>query len=317
MKWQEIKLTTSKEAAEAAANIFFEIGVQGVVIEDEDSFNHCGTSGALCGGEDDHFETQNLLIPNDFVVIKGYLPVDENLGERMKIFYNKVEALKDYFSSCIKDLEMEEIDEEDWSSSWKKFFKTHKVGEKIVVKPRWEDYRAENGEVVVEVDPGAAFGTGTHPTTTACLEMIEKYLKKGQIVFDVGCGSGILSIAAAKLGAYFVYARDIDPIAVKTARKNFTYNNVQDLVEAEEGNYLEGIKGRAHLIAANIIADSIIEFSSQAYERLLLGGIFISSGIINKKSGEVKRRLEQCGFKIIETRTSGEWVTIAAEKPND
>ncbi|NLO88727.1 MAG: 50S ribosomal protein L11 methyltransferase [Clostridia bacterium] len=317
MKWQEIKLTTSKEASEAAANIFFEIGVQGVVIEDEDSLNLLNSDGTLCGGGDDPLETQNLLISNDFVVIKGYLPVDENLGERMKNFYRKVESLKDYFPSGIKDLEMEKIDEEDWSSSWKKFFKTHKVGERIVVKPRWKDYQAENGEVVVEIDPGAAFGTGTHPTTIASLEMIEKYLKRGQIVFDVGCGSGILSIAAAKLGAYFVYARDIDSIAVKTARENFIYNDVQDLTEAEEGNYLEGIKGRAHLIVANLIADSIIEFSPQAFERLLLGGIFISSGVINKKSEEVKRKLEQCGFNIIETCIYDEWVTIAAEKPKD
>ncbi|HBT20314.1 MAG TPA: 50S ribosomal protein L11 methyltransferase [Peptococcaceae bacterium] len=316
MKWQEIKLTTSKEAAEAAANIFFEIGVQGVVIEDEDSFSSYNGSGTLCGG-DDQLEPQNLLIPSDFVVIKGYLPVDEHLGKRMNVFYEKIKGLKTYFPDCYRDLEMEEIDEEDWSSSWKKFFKTQKIGKKIVIKPRWEDYEAEKGEIVVEVDPGTAFGTGTHPTTIACLEMIEKYLRKGQIVFDVGCGSGILSIAAAKLGAYFVYARDVDPVAVKVARKNFAYNKVQDLVEAKEGNYLDGIKGRAHMVVANIIADSIIEFSPQAYEKLLFGGIFISSGIINRKSEEVRRRIEQSGFEIMEVRISGEWATIAARKPKD
>jgi len=307
MKWQEVVLTTTNEAAEAAANIFFEVGVQGVVIEDSNGNNRYLEEGDCRG-------VSRKAFPRDMVVIKGYLPVDNRLEQRMQLFYEKVAVLEKYFSGYSADITTDEIAEEDWSSSWKKYYKTKKIGERIVIKPRWEDYNAAPGEIVLDIDPGTAFGTGAHPTTIMCLEMLEKYLQKGQVVFDVGCGSGILSVAAAKLGACSVYARDIDPVAVKVARANSVYNGVENRVEVEVGNFLDGVRGRAHIIVANIVADSIIEFSPQAYEKLLPNGVFITSGIINKKSGEVIGELKESGFQILETYTENGWVTVVAHK---
>lgn len=309
MNWKEISLTTSQEASEAGANIFFEVGAQGVVIEDSSVLDRYL--------EEDVWDCYDIpldSIPEDVVVIKGYLPADDQFPERMNSFNNKINRLQEFFPGSPVELAVREVADEDWSSSWKQYYKTTKVGRWVVVKPEWEDYNPKPGEIVVAIDPGSAFGTGTHATTIMCIQLLEKYLGKGQIVFDVGCGSGILSVAAAKLGAGIILARDIDAAAVKAARHNAGINGITGCFEAESGNFLDSVPGKAHLIVANIISDAIIALSSQAFQKLLPGGIFIVSGIIADRVGEVREKLRTVGFSELETITRGEWVAIAAKK---
>jgi ribosomal protein L11 methyltransferase len=309
MKWQEVVLTTTNEAAEAAANIFFDVGFKGVVIEDPNII-----SRYIEEDKWDCYDIPRDVLSRDMVVIKGYLPVDNQLSKRMKCFRDKVAGLEKYFEDYSADISIEEIMEEDWSSSWKRYYKATKIGKRLVIKPQWEDYQTEPGEIVIDINPGTAFGTGTHPTTIMCLKFLEKYLKQGQVVFDVGCGSGILSIAAVKLGAKYVYARDIDSVAVKVTRRNSILNGVEDQIVVEAGNFLNEVYTRAHLILSNLIADSIVEFTPQAYEKLFDGGILIASGIINNRAEEVIREMRCSGFTILETCIEGDWVTVIAER---
>lgn len=312
MKWKEVSLKTSTEAADAGANIFFDLGAQGVVVEDPNDINRY-----IREEKWDYYEFPGELPTEDCVVIKGYLPDDDRFEKSIKEFYSKVAWLRECFSLCTGDVTVKEIDDEDWSSSWKKFYKTTKIGNRMVIQPEWEQYTPNPGELVIKIDPGAAFGTGTHATTVMCIELLEKYLEPGSVVFDVGCGSGILSIAAVKLGAPFVLARDIDQAAVRATRANGELNDIDCCLEAEVGAYLDNVPGKAHLIVCNIVSDAIIEFSHQAYSSLLPGGKFIVSGIILEREEEVKTRLQDVGFVPLETLVRGQWVAIAVKKIGD
>lgn len=310
MKWKEIVLTTSHEASEAGANIFFEIGAQGVVIEDP-----CLIERYVQEDIWDYYDIPVEAMSEDVVIIKGYLPADQDFQKRMEEFNEKIRFLKKCFNDCLAEVSTFEVEDEDWASSWKRYYKTSKVGERVVIKPEWEEYCPGAGEIVIDMDPGSAFGTGTHPSTIMCIRLLEKLLIPGQIVFDVGCGSGILSVTAIKLGAGFVVARDIDPAAVSSTLRNAALNGVTDKIKVETGSFLNGLAGKAHLIVANIVSDAIIEFSPQAYDRLLPKGRFIVSGIITSRYSEVQDKLKAVGFLPLEIQTMGDWVAIAAEKP--
>ena len=309
MKWQEVVLTTTHDASEAGANIFFEIGADGVVVEDPYVVNRYLEEGRW----DCHDIAPELLL-GDVVIIKGYVPVDDTLADKLDAFREKVSELGRYFRDYSGEISTSEVDDEDWASSWKKYFKTNRIGAKLIIKPSWEDYKASPGEIVVEMDPGSSFGTGTHATTVMCLELLEKYLHGGEVVFDVGCGSGVLGVTAAKLGACCVLARDIDPSAVQAARKNASANSVSSCMQVEAGSFLNDVRGRAHLIVANIVADAIIEFCPQAYGRLLPGGMFIASGIIGRRADEVEKELLRTGFIKEKTLLRDDWVTFLSRR---
>ena len=170
-----------------------------------------------------------------------------------------------------------------------------------MIKPTWEDYEAGEKELVIEIDPGMAFGTGTHETTSGCIQLMEKYMKPGDKVLDVGCGSGILSIAAALLGSRDILAIDIDPVAVEVTRENVELNNVSEYVDTRYGDLTKGVSYRADIVVANLMAKHLED-----------GGIYISSGIIDFKEEEVCETLKRCGFEIIEILKKGEWCTVAA-----
>ncbi len=309
MKWKEVSLKTSPEATDAGANIYFELGAQGVVIEDPNDVERY-----IREEKWDYYELPLDLPTDDCVVIKGYLPADDGFEENLKELNRKVTWLKECFSLCSGEVTVKEINDEEWGSSWKKYYKTTKISNRVVVQPEWETYTPNPGELVVKIDPGSAFGTGTHATTVMSVELLEKYLKPGSFVFDVGCGSGILSIVAVLLGAEFVFARDIDPAAIIATDSNGRLNGISSCLESEEGSYLDNVSGKAHLIVCNIVSDAIIEFAPQAYAKLLPGGKFIVSGIVLKRTDEVQARLQEAGFTLLETQMRGEWVAIAAEK---
>lgn len=206
------------------------------------------------------------------------------------------------------------VDDEDWKDKWKEFFKPSKITDRLVVKPTWEEYEKAEGELVIQIDPGMAFGTGTHETTTLCMTLLEKYLKDGQSVMDVGCGSGILAIAAALLGSKDILGVEIDPDAVRTAIENVELNQVDDVITVQQGDLTKDVDKVVDLIVANLMAPLVIQLSGAAAEHLTPNGIYISSGILVEKRDMVAEAVREAGFEIIEILEKGEWCAIAAQK---
>lgn len=307
MNWVEIKVKTTTEAIEAVSNIFYEAGVAGVVIEDPKIYLR----------PHDPEEWDYLDIPEglDFEVaqVTGYLIEDSSLAERTQAIRDRISELPSYGLDIGKgEVVLTTISETDWSSAWKKYYKPTHIGKNIVVKPSWEVYKPERDEIVVELDPGMAFGTGTHETTMLCLEILEKYIKKDITVIDVGCGSGILSIASGKLGAKQVLAIDRDENAVRIARENIKRNNLETRIRAIKGDKLQNINFKADIIVANIIADVIIDLSKDVALCLKDNGVFIASGIIKDRKLSVIEALEKNGFDLIEQFEKGEWVALVS-----
>lgn len=208
-------------------------------------------------------------------------------------------------------------DDSEWKDEWKKYFKPVHITENIVILPSWENYEPAPGEKVIEIDPGMAFGTGTHATTRMCIELIEKYLKPEQSFMDVGCGSGILSIAAGLCGCRKICGFDIDPDAVRVAKENVEQNGMSEFVEIFQGDVTEGVQQKADVIAANLMAEIIMAICSSIPACLNENGVFISSGIITEKRDQVVKSLMEAGFEILEVREEEDWCAIAARIGNE
>lgn len=309
MKWAEISIQTSHEATEAVANIFHELGSTGVVIEDPELINSYRRSGAW-----DYTDIPEIT-DTETVIVKAYLPVDEQLDGKLRLFKKLFDELKGHnLDSGSGILNCNEVNEEDWASSWKEYFHPVKIGDRIVVKPSWEEYEADKDDIVIELDPGMAFGTGTHHTTAMCCRCIEDIIKPGMTVFDIGTGSGILSIAAAKLGAAKVEAVDLDPVAVRVAKENVVINDVKDIINITHGDLLTGIKGKADLIIANIIADIIIKIVKDVPNYLNDNGYFVASGIIAERLADVSSAIIEQKLTIERVFEEGGWVALVVGK---
>ena len=292
MKWAEISIKTTHEATEVIAEIFHEVGASGVVIEDPALVNEYRASGAW--DYTDIPEATNTEI----VTVKAYLPVDEQLDDKLAVFKNRVDELAGHnIDKGLGDINCTEIQDEDWSTTWKEYFHPIKVGDLIVIKPSWEEYNASPDDIIIELDPGMAFGTGTHHTTSMCIRLLEEIIKGGQEVFDVGTGSGVLAITAAKLGAMKVTAVDFDPVAVRVAKENIEANHVSDIITTGQSDLLKNVDGKADVIIANIIADIIIRLLDDIPNRLKLGGTMIASGIIADRLSDVTKGREAAAWR--------------------
>ncbi|KUO51426.1 MAG: hypothetical protein APF76_13730 [Desulfitibacter sp. BRH_c19] len=309
MHWQEISVTTTEVMEESVTNLFYEVGAGGVVIEDPNLINRYVQEDIW-----DAHEFPMEIVEAEHVVVKGYLPVDEKLPLLLEQFNGALAALSGFFEDFYADVSLSRLQEEDWANSWKEYYKPQKISERIVVVPGWEDYTPEEGEIIVKLDPGMAFGTGNHPTTMMCIKTVEKYLQPGWSIADIGTGSGIIAISAAKLGAGSVNAVDLDTLAVRIAKINVKRNLVQDVVEVSQGNLLQTIPNKFQMIVANIIADVIIEMAEDAYDKLEASGIFIASGIIEDRQDGVINKLQGVGFKLVEVITDNAWRGIVATK---
>jgi ribosomal protein L11 methyltransferase len=208
------------------------------------------------------------------------------------------------------------VDEEDWQNEWKKYYKPLKIGKSIVIKPSWETYENKGQEIVVEIDPGMAFGTGTHESTKMCIEFLEKHIKNGNKLLDIGCGSGILSIIGAKLGCSKVLGIDIDNLAVKTSLENFRLNNVQIIANSQNVTIDELKEEKYDVVTANIVADVIIYISGKIDKFINPNGLFIVSGVIKDRKEDVISAMTENGFEIVETSNMGEWVAIVSKCGN-
>ena len=311
MKWIEVTIKTTTEAVEAITNILDDLRTGGVMIEDpKDFFFQKKNELDWDYIEEEVFNKRN----SEGVLIKTYISEERNVMELVEIIKQKVSALTGFGIDIGEgSVSLGQVNEEDWANEWKKYYKPTKIGEKLVVKPTWEDYEVQDGDLVIELDPGMAFGTGTHETTTMCMRELEKYVTEDSKVFDIGCGSGILAIAAAKLGAKDVIAVDLDEVAVKVAAENVAHNHVQDSVKVLHGNLIDVVSDKADIVVANIIADIIKILARDVHSCMKEDAVFISSGIIHAKVNEVKESLIENGFEIIEVKTLGEWNAIVAK----
>ncbi|AUD13739.1 MULTISPECIES: 50S ribosomal protein L11 methyltransferase [unclassified Planococcus (in: firmicutes)] len=312
MKWSELSIHTTNEAIESISNILHEAGASGVVIEDSED---------LTKDREDVFGEIYSLDPEDFptegVILKAYLPVNSFLGEAVEGIKLAINNLAEFNINVGRNVvTISEVNEEDWATSWKKYYHPVKISKRFTIVPTWETYHpVSSDELIIELDPGMAFGTGTHPTTVMSLQALEKHVKQGNTVIDVGTGSGVLAIGAALLEAASVRALDLDEIAVKAAGLNVKLNKVQDHVHVFHGNLLEAIDDPADVVVANILAEIIMSFTDDAYQAVKPGGIYITSGIIAQKKNDVKQALEASGFVIEDIMMMEDWVTIISKKP--
>lgn len=302
-KWTEFRVeldgcqTDVASVLQQLADVFHGFDLGGVVIEDPTEMPEEGWG--------------DLAQPARQPAVAAYLPQNPNLETRLQALRRQFEELKTATGIAFQ-LVLKEVDEEDWAESWKRFFKPIRVGDDIVVKPTWEPLHAGAGDLVIDIDPGMAFGTGDHPTTRLCLELIRQYLIPGSLFLDVGTGSGILSILAARIGAGKVWAVDRDPAALVTAAENLRRNGAAaDRCLLVCGHLLQAFSGRVQLVAANILSETILELAADLPRILLPDGVLIASGINAANGQRVASSLESCGFTILRHRRQEDWVALA------
>lgn len=313
MKWIEVQVKTTSEAVEIVSNILYEAGVEGLAIEDPNDIEEISRSQ----NQTDWNFIDSDLFKHDFdgILVKAYFPESEDLIEKIKIIKQNIELIPQYdIDGGLGEVTLDEVFESDWKDVWKKYYKPKKIGEHIVVKPTWEEYTEQEGDIVIELDPGMAFGTGTHETTTMCIRAIEKYMSEKDTVLDIGCGSGILSIAAAKLGAEKAIGVDLDEMAIEVSNENVALNSVGDKVDIRFGNALDVVNEKADIAVMNIVAEVIKMLAPDVKQSLKNDGVFIASGIILAKIEFVKSALEELGFEILEEVIMGEWACIVSKK---
>ncbi|MCU0561836.1 MAG: 50S ribosomal protein L11 methyltransferase [Desulfobacterales bacterium] len=305
MRYIEAKITFDSSdpetAADLIAGVFFDFDLQGVVVEEP------GLEPAEPWAED------AVARPTAHAVI-GYLPEDELLDRRRLELEQAVADLGSRLG-LVSRFNYRALDEQDWAESWKAFFWPQKVGERIVVKPSWRDYDLQPGEMAIEIDPGMAFGTGTHPTTVLCLRLIEKWLPPGASFLDIGTGSGILMAAAAKLGARRLCGGDRDGMAVRIAAENLRRNGVgQDKILLAQGALATAFRGGFDLVCANILTHVILELLDDVPRLLAPDGLFICSGIISENQALAVEKMRAVGFDIAEVLSKDGWVAIVGRQ---
>lgn len=314
MNWTEVKIYTTTAGIDPLTGSMLDLGLQGFMIEDAqdfDEFLHDTTPHW------DYVDQAVMEKMKDCETCVTIYVADNPQGmeelAQVRQILARLKAQDPDGKYGRLELEMKDVDEEDWSNAWKKYYHPVQVGEHLVVCPSWEAYDRKPDEVVLTLNPGMAFGTGTHDTTRLCMELLEKYITPQDTVLDVGCGSGILAITAALLGANKIIGCDIDEVAVKVAGENAALNGVQDRIAFHQGDLTSQVEGSFQIICANIVADVIIRLSEDAGRYLAKDGIFITSGIIDTREQDVLNALEQNGFQVIERRTSGGWVALACK----
>lgn len=298
-RWVEVSLRVDGEAAEAVAEVLQRYGHQGVSIEQD---------GIL----PDRWDEEELP-PPEHLIVRAYFPDD-----------GQVEKIKHQLETALGHMRMmypmpepvyNIVDEEDWAEAWKAHYHPVRIGRNILIRPAWIEIEPQDTDIVISLDPGMAFGTGTHPTTQLCLEALEDLAPNTKTVLDLGCGSGILSIAAAKLGAESIFAVDIDPIAVKATKENAVENNVGEFITAETGSLEEVLatNQQFELVVVNILAKIILKMcEDQLGNTVTSGGKAIFSGIIESQVDDVQAALIKTGLKPVAQRQQGDWILIEA-----
>jgi len=302
MDWHEIVLLVPTDRLSEAEAVAHMVVPYGIYTEDFSDLE----SGVLNKGQGKLIDEDLLLRDKTTAFIHLYIDATESSNEASAYISEHIKSCGIPFS--IKTVT---VDDKKWSENWKKYFKFFDVGEKLTVCPSWQSCELKKGRTLLKIDPGAAFGTGTHASTKLCLELLEKYGKQSGKMLDIGSGSGILSIAAALFGAVECVGVDIDSTSVKVSKENAEINGVSEKVSYFEGT-LDNIQGKYDIICANIVADVIILLTNKIATYLVDDGIFICSGIIESRAAEVEESLTKNHFNIIETKADNGWRAYAA-----
>lgn len=326
MRWHELTISTTEEAIEMITNFLHEMDADGVSVEESGTLNKPRDTSL---GQ--WYEHPLNDIPEGCAEIKGYFLEGTDMEALKRTLRGRIDELRtfdidpgDYtFAEAV-------VDEDDWANSWKQYFKPLRVSDRLTIKPTWEAYTPESGEAIIELDPGMAFGTGTHPTTALCLRTLDKIVRGGEEVIDVGTGSGILAIGAIRLGASRVLAVDLDPVAVSSATENTRLNSLQDVIDVRQSDLLGVLQHGSEadvrplnvtlpvdLVVANILAEIILLFLDDVYAALKPGGLYIASGIYENKEEAVAQGLEAAGFEILSREREEKWLAIIARKPQE
>ena len=308
--WIEITIHTTNEASEIVESILLDYGSTGVAIEDPTTLEE---------NLHDDFGTIVELSPTDFpdvgVIVKGYINELNFDDETFTRFKGELEQLGQNINiGEFFKIETTTIKDSDWENSWKDYFDILNIAEKFVIVPTWREYENEENKYVINIDPGMAFGTGGHETTSLCIKNLEKYVKPHDNIIDVGCGSGILSIAASYLTDGKIKAVDLDKLAVDVSRENFALNNLENRIVVEEASLLTKETKKYNVIVANILAHIIELMLDDAYNLLEDGGYYITSGIIKDKKDELLEKMLERGFKIVEETSDNEWYSFVVTK---
>lgn len=305
MNWTQLRVKVKTEDIDRTAAIMSMLD-NGIMIED---YSDIETGLKTCYG--DLIDENILNADKSTGAVSIYVPDDRNYNDYIAFLRERFSA-----EGIDAKLELIGVDEEEWSTAWKKYYHPIKVGEKLVIVPMWEKYDPAPGEIIVRMDPGMAFGTGTHETTRLVCGLIEKYLVPGQRMLDVGTGSGILAICASKLGAKECFAYDIDPVAVRVARENVKDNDL-DNITCGVSDLLADVDlsgGQFDFAVANIVADIIVRMSDDIGKYIKDGAYLICSGIIERYEPDVRAAMERNGFDVVETAKESDWVAMVCQK---
>ena len=320
MEWIEVFVATSQIGLEPVEGVLYQCGLTGLMIHDEADFAEFleYPNREWDYVADELVEEKQEQTTGITFFLRDNLYGREQLSQIKSALQSVKETEKELDLGSL-EVTMKNVAEEDWANNWKKYFKPFPVGDKIMIKPSWEELPAQTDKIILKIDPGHIFGTGTHETTQLCMELIEKYVKKDDMVLDIGCGSGILSIASLLLDAKEADAVDIDPNAIQIAYENSDRNDIdRSRYHVKAGNILEDTELQASysgkkydLVAANIVADVIIALTKQVPDYIKDGGIFLCSGIITERKEDVLEALKAAGFAVLDIKEKTSWVAIA------
>jgi ribosomal protein L11 methyltransferase len=322
LRWHELTVLATESAQEMVTYYLTELGAGGVSIEE--SWSKDKPRDTTFGEIYDHKLND---IRSGYAEFKAYFSEGTDMGQITIELNALLIGLPEYgYDAGEFTIATGDVHEDDWADAWKQYFKPIAVTDRLTIKPTWEDYTPRADELIIELDPGMAFGTGTHPTTMLCLKALESSISGGEQIIDVGTGSGVLAIGAIKLGASKVLALDLDPVAVTCARENIVQNGLEDVIESRLSDLLGvlhkgekdaemGVHPPVDIVVANILAEIILLFLSDVMEVLKPGGIYITSGIYKNKEMLVEAGLLAAGFEIIDVLRQEEWIAFVAGKP--
>lgn len=312
MEWIEISVSVHREAVEATCAILMDAGAIGVAMEDPALLFERSEQP----GDWDYVEIPEGVDRFGEIVVKAWLQRNAWFADAFQQIKAEMQKLSSYgilAGSCT--ILSEIVEDGEWATAWKAYYKPIRVGKRLLIRPIWEEMNLQPQDLEIALDPGLAFGTGSHPTTQLCLRFLEDYLKPGDSFLDVGCGSGILTIAAAKLGAGVLSAVDIDELAVHSTIENLKLNGLAEKVRVIHGDLVKQIQEPVRVVTANIVADAILRLLPNIEPLLVSQGLFIASGIITTREEDLVKATEEAGLSILEVRREGDWVAILAQKP--
>jgi len=304
MNWIEMVVHTTTAGSDWVSDLLIELGASGTMIEDRADIPDPSKPHGIWEIIDPKLlenMPEDVLVHAWFSADPGFAAISASLDARL----DEMKTLRPDYGPLLTDTRT--VSDEAWSEVWKKYYKPFYAADHLVIKPTWEAFTPAPGDKIIEIDPGMAFGSGTHETTGMCITLLQETIRGGEEVIDVGTGSGILAVAAALLGAGHVLAVDIDPDAVRVASENVCHNRVEQVVTVQEGDLLKNVDSVCDICVANIISDIIIAFAAPLMKHIRPGGLFICSGVVRERTEEVAAALKDASYEILKTVQRGEW----------